>query len=379
MSDIHSPLGQDRKKRKRGDAGSRAYSWIMPAVAVIGIVGIAGYLAIGKGAVFRNPTPPTPPQEKAATPTVIAAGKPQLPPLRQGDGPAIIRVTPDMPANISVTDPTKIGQNLRIAHLPDPELIEQSALGPLPVRGPDGRRPLDVYARGWSGARGARVAIVIGGLGLSQTGTQNAIRQLPEEVTLAFAPQGNSLTRWMQTARQRGHEILMQVPLEPFDYPRVDPGRHTLTVDGGAQKNINDLHWTLSRITNYTGVMNYMGARFTADPAALTPVVEEIGRRGLFYLDDGTSARSQVERIALEQATPFAAADLLLDAVQERGEILKKLDELERTARARGAAMATGSAFPVTVEAVSIWANEAKTRGIEIVPVSALVRDPERE
>ncbi|WP_420961526.1 divergent polysaccharide deacetylase family protein [Brucella sp. IR073] len=378
MSDIHSPLGQDKKKRKRGDSRPRAYSWMMPAVAVIGIAGIAGYLAMSNGAVFRNPAPP-PPQEKAAASNVIAAGRPQLPPLRQGDGPAIIRVTPDMPANISVTDPTKIGQNLRIAHLPDPELIEQTETGPLPVRGPDGRRPLDVYAREWSGARGARVAIVIGGLGLSQTGTQNAIRQLPEEVTLAFAPQGNSLTRWMQTARQRGHEILMQVPLEPFDYPRVDPGRHTLTVDGGAEKNIGDLHWTLSRITNYTGVMNYMGARFTADPAALTPVVQEIGRRGLLYLDDGTSARSQAERIALEQAAPFAAADLLLDAVQERGDILKKLDELERTARAKGTAIATGSAFPVTVEAVSVWANEAKTRGIEIVPVSALVRDPERE
>jgi len=286
---------------------------------------------------------------------------------------------PASPNVVVVNDPTKAGQNPRVAHLPDPELIENTALGPLPIRGPDGRRPLDVYSRGWSGARGARVAIVIGGLGLSQTGTQYAIRQLPEEVTLAFAPQGNSLQRWMQAARQRGHELLMQVPLEPFDYPRVDPGRHTLTLEGGAEKNKADLFWTLSRITNYTGVMNYMGARFTADAAALTPIMQEIGRRGLLYLDDGTSARSQADAVAQAQATPFTAADLTIDAVQERGEILKKLDELERIARARGSAIGTGSAFGVTVDAVFAWANEAKARGIEIVPVSALVRDPERD
>ena len=87
------------------------------------------------------------------------------------------------------------------------------------MRGADGRRPVDVYARPWSGARGARVAIVIGGLGLSQTGTQAAIAKLPAEMTLAFAPQGNSIGRWMQEARRKGHEIVMQVPLEPFDYP----------------------------------------------------------------------------------------------------------------------------------------------------------------
>ena len=68
------------------------------------------------------------------------------------------------------------------------------------------------------------------GLAVSQTGTQEAIEKLPAEVTLAFAPQGNSIGRWMQAARRKGHEIFMQVPLEPFDYPNVNPGRNTLTV-----------------------------------------------------------------------------------------------------------------------------------------------------
>lgn len=282
------------------------------------------------------------------------------------------------PKVIVVGDPARQAQDPRTAHLPEPDLLEQSPQGPLPVIAPDGRRPLDAYARPWSGARGARVAIVIGGLGLSQTGSQNAIRVLPPEITLAFSPEGNSLGRWMQAGRQEGHEILLQIPLEPFDYPQVNPGRNTLKVDANPASMIENLHKTMGRITNYTGVMNYMGARFTSETAAMTPVMQEITRRGLLYLDDGTSARSQADAIAVQQGTPYAAADLLIDATQERGSILKKLDELERIARAKGTAIATGSAFDVTVEAVAAWANEAKARGIEIVPISALVRDPQK-
>lgn len=303
-------------------------------------------------------------------------------PAETAGGPKIIRVDPETPTSgnnvVIVRDPSAIGQNLRVAHLPDKALIEETENGPLPVRASDGRRPFDVYARPWSGARGARVAIVIGGLGVSQTGTQEAVQKLPPEVTLAFASGGNSLQRWMQAARQKGHEILMQVPLEPFDYPNVDPGRNTLTVAAGSQENLAALHWAMSRITNYTGLMNYMGARFTADPTAMAPVMEDLARRGLLYLDDGSSARSVAPDLALKAGVPFAAGDTAIDTVRDRGEILKKLDELERIARARGFAVGTGAAFDVTVDAVTGWVQEARKRGIEIVPVSAVASDPER-
>jgi polysaccharide deacetylase 2 family uncharacterized protein YibQ len=213
---------------------------------------------------------------------------------------------------------------------------------------------------------------------VSQTGTQGAIAGLPPEVTLAFASGGNSLDRWMQAARREGHEIVMQVPLEPFDYPSVDPGRNTLTVDAAPAENRDRLYRALSRITNYTGVMNYMGARFVTEEAAMLPFFGELGQRGLMFLDDGSSAKSLAPDMAQRQRVPYAAADLVIDGERERGAILKRLDEAERTARAQGAAIAIGSAFDVTVEAVRQWTEEAKRRGVEIVPVSALARDPER-
>ncbi len=324
----------------------------------------------------------TPDVAEPAPESEIAKAEPSTSAPTSGQaGPSIIHVDPQQNSGngvVIIRDPSAVGQNLRVAHLPDQALIEQSETGPLPIRAADGRRPFDVYAAPWSGARGARVAIVIGGLAVSQTGTQQAIQKLPPEVTLAFASQGNSIGRWMQAARREGHEIIMQVPLEPFDYPNVNSGRNTLTVEASAQANVKSLRWTLSRTTNYAGVMNYMGARFSTDPAAMAPMMGELGKRGLMYLDDGSFARSVAAGEALKSGVPFAEGDATIDAVRERGEILKKLDELERTARARGFAIGTGSAFDVTVDAVASWVNEAKKRGIEIVPVSAVASDPER-
>ena len=392
--DIERPLGLDgrldgRRGERRRSRRSLPRGRLAAALVAIGVVAASGVIAL-RDSPFRTPQQVvvSTPEVAAALPAAgPAAGDAALAgyPRAGGGGASIIRVHPPEEGGddagggvIVIRDPSTLGQNLRVAHLPDRALIEDSEIGPLPMRAADGRRPFDVYARPWSGARGARVAVVIGGLGVSQTGTQAAIAGLPPEVTLAFASGGNSLDRWMQTARREGHEIVMQVPLEPFDYPEVDPGRNTLTVEAAPEENRDRLYWALSRITNYTGVMNYMGARFVADAAAMRPFLGELGRRGLMFLDDGSSANSLGREMAQGQRVPYAAADLIIDGERDRGAILKRLDEAERTARAQGSAIAIGSAFDVTVEAVRQWIGEAKRRGIEIVPVSALALDPER-
>ena len=386
--DIERPLGQTA----RTPGPSRGF--IPPVRSLVLGIGALAILAVSSAIAlreqpFRNPaisvtsTPLVTETEPAIEPAPeVAVTKPVTQPAGNKNGPSIIHDDPEDAGRgngvIVIRDPSALGQNLSVAHLPDRALIEESESGPLPIRAADGRRPVDVYARPWSGARGARVAIVIGGLALSQTGTQEAIQKLPAEVTLAFAPQGNSIGRWMQAARRKGHEILMQAPLEPFDYPNVDPGRNTLTVAATPQENLENLRWTLSRTTNYVGVMNYMGARFVADANAMAPVMAELGKRGLLYLDDGSTARSVAPDMALKDRVPFASGDAIIDAERDRGAILKKLDQLEATARAKGFALGTGSAFDVTVDAVTSWVAEAKKRGIEIVPVSAVALDPEK-
>ena len=384
--EIDRPLGQNEKPPRTGRRFALQGGTIGLAIAALCVLAASSAIAF-RDRPFRNPdlAAVSTPQVTGVAAVEAEAAAPVHPttqPKLAGEGPSIIHVDPQDAGQgkgvVIIRDPSAVGQHLRVAHLPDKALIEETNAGLLPVRSADGRRPVDVYARPWSGARGARVAIVIGGLGVSQTGTQQAIAKLPPEVTLAFAPQGNSLGRWMQEARREGHEIIMQVPLEPFDFPNVNPGRNTLTVEASAEQNLQNLHWALSRATNYTGVMNYMGGRFVTDAAAMGPLMAELGKRGLLYLDDGSSARSLAAELAPKNRVPLATGDTAIDAVRDRGAVLTKLDELERTARAKGFALGTGSAFDVTVDAVASWITEAKKRGIEIVPVSAVALDPER-
>jgi polysaccharide deacetylase 2 family uncharacterized protein YibQ len=284
---------------------------------------------------------------------------------RNKDGPVVIDATAQNP------------QDERAADQPDEALIEDTPDGKLPIVAADGTRPVDRYARPWSGARGTRIAIVIGGLGLSQTGTQRALDTLPEDITLAFAATGNSLFRWMPIARRGGHEILLQLPLEPFDYPDNNPGRLTLVSSDSAATNLKRLHEAMGRMTNYTGVMNYLGGRFLADADALEPVMKDISGRGLLFLDDGSSVQSLTSTYAKAYSSPHAFADVVLDQEVSKTAVLKKLDELERIALRKGSAIGVASAFDESVAAVTEWAREAQGRGIEIVGVSALAGVPE--
>src|SRR5690606_36476043 len=147
-------------------------------------------------------------------------------------------------------------------------------------------------------------------------------------------------------------------------------GPQTLTVNADDDENMDRLHWLMSRITTYVGVVNYMGARFTGEADALKPVIDEIGRRGLLYVDDGSSARSRATELA--GATPVVRADLVLDADLSPEAIDARLDQLRSIARERGYAVATATAFPVTIERVAEFVRSAAERGVTIVPISSL-------
>lgn len=399
-SDLNTPLGQNR----RPPGGGRGLVGLSRALGLVALVGLAGLSVYGlrpqepalKTAASPEITGTTPETKKMAeanpVPVVVPeadtgplGGMPKSGP-RSGanvvrtltdDGVLVTKYTPGQRTQNGAVllDATSVGQDPRMATIPAEDLIEKTAFGPLPITSTDGLRPVDRYARPWSGAHGVRIAIVVGGLGLSQTGTQNAIRQLPDEVTLAFASSGNSLTRWMQEARRSGHEILLQVPFEPFDYPDNDPGADTLLTSLSAEKNLANLHKAMGKITNYTGVMNYLGGRFLSDQKAMDPVMKDIAARGLLFLDDGTAARSLSGHYAKALNMPFGFADVLLDQDVDEQSILTKLDELERIARRNGQAIGVASAFDESVAAIAQWSEQATMRGIEIVGVSALATE----
>jgi uncharacterized protein len=254
----------------------------------------------------------------------------------------------------------------------DQRLLEKSRYGMIPVVA-DGLKPFTVYAAYADRAKAAKmpvVAIVVGGLGVGAAKTADAIMKLPPAVTLAFTPYGADPAKLTERARAQHHEILLQVPMEPFDYPDNDPGPQTLLTTLTPEQNIDRLYWHLSRFQGYAGIANFMGARFTATDAVMQPIIREAAKRGLGYLDDGSSPRSTAPSLTAAQSMPFAKADFTIDAVPTSAEIDRTLVKLETLAKERGLAVGVASALPISIERLAAWIKTLESRGIMLVPLT---------
>jgi polysaccharide deacetylase 2 family uncharacterized protein YibQ len=383
LTELDRPLGQDRTK----PAGRPWGRWI--AWGCAGGVGLVLSSLLLIVAIRRDPTGGepmatakieqrvAPPQAAAAAPadpaqaaqrTQSSAGQ-----MESEAGVTVVRPGAEAPASIVITIPDSGA--VRLASSPDPRLTERSRHGLLPRIGPNGATPAQIYARPLGpqvpAKPAGRIAVLVGGLGISQSGTAEAITKLPGAVSLAFAPYGAELERTVQRARTEGHEVFLQVPMEPFDYPDNDPGPHTLLSGPKAADNIDRLHWALGRFTGYVGIVNFLGGRLTADEGALSPVLREIAGRGLMVVDDGSSSRSLLASSASRAQIPALRVDRVVDGVMRADAIDRELAKLEALAREQGVAVASASALPVSIERISRWAQTLEARGIVLVPVSA--------
>lgn len=384
-SDLNKPLGAP-KPAAAPNPWPRRIGWALSAVPFAALLGLAGYVAVVKDPDGGRPVATSgieqvplssrrvaETQEPAPAASAPAEGRDRANAgqIEDDSGVRVVRPGGEAPASVVIRVPEPASA-VRLSPAPDRRLIERGKHGQLPKVGEDGARPHQVYARPAPAADGRpRIAILVGGLGISAAATSDAISKLPGEMSLAFAPYGAELDRQVQRARADGHEVLLQAPMEPFDYPDNDPGPHTLTTSASAEENVDRLRWVMSRFPGYVGVVNFMGARLAANEAALTPIVREIAQRGLMVIDDGSSGRSLLAQLGTTLRTPSLQADLVVDAAPRAEAIDRELARLEQLARERGLAVASASALPVTVERLQRWARGLEQRGFRLVPVTA--------
>jgi polysaccharide deacetylase 2 family uncharacterized protein YibQ len=239
--------------------------------------------------------------------------------------------------------------------------------GPLPIIAPDGRTPFDAYKRPFISNGRPKIALVIGGLGLNARATQAAIETLPGEITLSFVPYSEGLQGWVDMARAHGHEVLLETPMEPTDYPDNDPGPYTLMADAQGPDTVKKLEWILSRTTGYFGLTNYLGSRFLSSDRAYDAFATVLRGRGLGFIDDGAAGRRT-------GGVPRASAERVIDEQLSKGALDQQLLALEAGALQRGQALGSGFAYPVTLETVARWSQGLEQRGFQLAPASALVR-----
>lgn len=231
--------------------------------------------------------------------------------------------------------------------------------------------PLARNARAFTNTEGKpTVSVIVGGLGINPTRTRAAINELPPEVTLSFAPTADNLQSWVRRARRAGHEVIIELPMEPYDYGRQRPHAQVMQTGVSAETNQARLSRLLARTPGYVGVMNYQGAKFATDKDAVSPILETLNDKGLAFFEDGSLVRSEFDSSARAAGLAFGKATAWIDARPEADEISQQLLVLETTARERGAALGTGMSFPVTLDILKDWLPTLEEKGIALAPAS---------
>lgn len=278
-------------------------------------------------------------------------------------------------AQAAIAANDKDDKNARMAKVPDTELTENTAKGILPKIGRDGRKVWQIYGRPFNqNDPRPRVAIVITDLGLSNVVTDSVLQKLPANVTLAFDVQSPVVGAWLGRARQNGHEILLSIPMEPFDYSRSDPGPNTMLTNLPDEDNVQRLYSALRKGTGYVGVTTSSGSRFIADMGKMKPVLEVLKQRGLMVFDTRIAPHSVIRDVSGQLQVPSASSTRQIDSSLSPEAIDEALEQLEQTARLSGRAIGVASPLPVTLDRIELWIKRLPAQGIALAPISAMVQ-----
>jgi len=295
---------------------------------------------------YVAPPPPPPLDEPSVPPAGESLAPPsfaQLPPLKEAAKP--------------------------LAPAPLPDLLRQTPAGALPIRAA-GKEAWKAYARPVSVAQtkpGAKIAVVVTNLGLSTDGTMTAINKLPAEISLSFSPYGAGLAEWIRRARENGHEALLDLPLEPMNFPAHDAGPLAVLQSHSPGEAIGQMDVVLGKAAGYVGVAAPLHSPVTAtDSWAL--MLAELKDRGLLFIGDGLVGIEDKAMPAAGQVT------LVADETPFRTAVDARLARALATAQRDGSAIITLQARPISFERLLAFIASFPEKNVTLVPVSALVR-----
>jgi len=332
------------------------------------------------------PKPESSPESPANPPesSPAAAASPESPPNASPEAAApapesspVAEATPTESPNTATAAPAPIVADLaavKPATVPladiNEALLERTSIGVLPIIGAKGIKPWRHYSKPYR-HKGhlPTIAILVTGLGQNKLVSDGAIK-LPENISLSFSPYAKDLASWANAARIAGHEVLIDLPLEPSNFPASDPGPYGLLVGKGTQENATRMQWLMSRIPGYVGFVTSPNEVFSANDAAFKALLELISSRGLMIAVEPEPARNETKTILDTSTTPYTIADVRLDEELSANAIQARLSALEKLASKRGYAVGVAQAFPLTIQQLNLWAVELEKSGYTLVPIT---------
>jgi polysaccharide deacetylase 2 family uncharacterized protein YibQ len=330
--------------------------------------------------VASAPPPPTappaatPPPTHASVPTSVVPPPAEAPPL---PAPAQTASDQAMPS-VLATEPapgaperfaesgalTESGRP-RLAEPPLPPIEKASLEAPPPRFANIAPMKVAMPAKDAKADRGGKIAIVVQGLGLSEAATNAAIAILPPAVTLSFSPYAHDLRQWLQQAKEHGHEVLVEVPMESNSFPADDPGPLGLMTDLPPKEIADRFATILKTCPGAIGIDDISGSKFREAPA-MGDVFAKLKQLNLIYVQGEPGAHGT-------PSVPNAVADIIVDERPFRAAIDARLDYAERLAKYQGSTVAVMTPKPVSFERLALWLTQIDKKNITLAPISQVL------
>ena len=320
-----------KRRRKTSRKPSPRHNLLKIGMGLVLLVGIV----CGAGALLWHYLPPAPLPAPVAEPAA---------PRKKPPAPKVTRTRPEPAQPVYEVFPQKT--------------IARRTPKPPSAAAPGGGRP--------------HVAIIIDDIGYDR----QLLRQfLALDIPLTFAvlPQSPFRQSAIREIRSRGREIMLHQPMEPEEYPQVNPGPGALMAAMSPDELIAQLNRNLDALPGVRGINNHMGSRLTAESARMYQVFSVLKERRLYFVDSRSTVATVCRPSARMFQVPFAERDIFLDHFQETAFVRRQFKELMREADKHGQAVAIGHPYPVTVEVFREVLPALKKR-VTLVSASEIVR-----
>lgn len=218
-----------------------------------------------------------------------------------------------------------------------------------------------------------RVSIIIDDLGYDRKMAKKFI-DLDPSLTFSILPLSPHTRDIALAAQASGSETMLHLPMEPMEYPKVDPGPGALLTEMNPDQLIRQLKKDLDLLPGIKGVNNHMGSRMTQVSSQMRQIFSILKNRDLYFVDSRSTAETVARSSARLFKLPFAERDVFIDHYQKPEFIRKQLKELVKIARKEGKAIGIAHPYGTTYEILRQELPELKKQ-IHLVPVSRVI-DP---
>jgi len=220
-------------------------------------------------------------------------------------------------------------------------------------------------------ARKVKVAIVIDDMGYDKKIFKKFV-DLGIPLTFSILPGQRYSTGIANEARSLNYEVMLHLPMEPRN-PERNPGNGTILTHMSQDEILRQLSEDIESVPYIAGVNNHMGSLLTENQDVMNIILEDLHKRGLFFIDSRTSPRSVAYETARRIGVRSGRRDVFLDNKADIGYIKGQVDKVIRIAKQNGEATAIGHPRAGTVAAIREKIADFEREGIELVPVSEVL------